>query len=307
MCIYISLENLLFQFYLCIYITYKFLNAYSHYILSINVLSCSSSFCLFDLIFFSFSHPCMHCYHLHVFFHVSKSILFFFTELRGNWLLIFFFYDWSSFSNSLWRMFLLSMRVFGFDLQLEQKHASLRMIRHVFRFVSSFICIQLWTCFPSFLNELDFHFHFRKTTKNWLRYWWVWWIVLSTRLMYRMSLSYSDLSGDTLQQYWWKVLMNHFWHTHRINYLCLFLSMVLQFLQEKIESATDVLKTILRPVVDKEEEIHWPPKDPETLVLMQKVWFLFLNLNRLLIQSEFHQQLSVIVALPVAAAPLTTV
>ncbi|XP_057788456.1 uncharacterized protein LOC131005477 isoform X1 [Salvia miltiorrhiza] len=40
--------------------------------------------------------------------------------------------------------------------------------------------------------------------------------------------------------------------------------------KEKIESATDVLKAILKPVVDEEEEIPWPPRDPEALVLMQK-------------------------------------
>ncbi|KAK4401498.1 hypothetical protein Sango_0890500 [Sesamum angolense] len=39
---------------------------------------------------------------------------------------------------------------------------------------------------------------------------------------------------------------------------------------EKIESATDVLKAILKPVVNEEEEIEWPPRDPEALILMQK-------------------------------------
>lgn len=34
---------------------------------------------------------------------------------------------------------------------------------------------------------------------------------------------------------------------------------------EKIESATDVLKSILKPVADEEEEIPWPPRDPEAL------------------------------------------
>lgn len=43
--------------------------------------------------------------------------------------------------------------------------------------------------------------------------------------------------------------------------------------QEKIESATDVLKAILRPVIDEETEISWPPQDPEALVLMQKVCY----------------------------------
>ncbi|XP_027161882.1 uncharacterized protein LOC113762574 isoform X3 [Coffea eugenioides] len=42
---------------------------------------------------------------------------------------------------------------------------------------------------------------------------------------------------------------------------------------EKIESATDVLKAILKPVVDEVEEIPWPPRDPETLKLMEKLCF----------------------------------
>ncbi|KAK2978270.1 hypothetical protein RJ640_017121, partial [Escallonia rubra] len=40
--------------------------------------------------------------------------------------------------------------------------------------------------------------------------------------------------------------------------------------REKIESSTDVLKEILKPVVDEVEEIHWPPRDPEALILMEK-------------------------------------
>ncbi|KAI3815082.1 hypothetical protein L1987_14736 [Smallanthus sonchifolius] len=39
---------------------------------------------------------------------------------------------------------------------------------------------------------------------------------------------------------------------------------------EKIESATDVLKGILRPVVNEVEEICWPPRDPNALNLMEK-------------------------------------
>ncbi|KAK9286830.1 hypothetical protein L1049_015235 [Liquidambar formosana] len=39
---------------------------------------------------------------------------------------------------------------------------------------------------------------------------------------------------------------------------------------EKIESATDVLKEILKPAVDEVEEICWPPRDPEALNLMEK-------------------------------------
>ncbi|KAI3525265.1 hypothetical protein L1887_03940 [Cichorium endivia] len=39
---------------------------------------------------------------------------------------------------------------------------------------------------------------------------------------------------------------------------------------EKIETATDVLKEILRPVVDEVEEICWPPRDPNALNLMEK-------------------------------------
>lgn len=40
--------------------------------------------------------------------------------------------------------------------------------------------------------------------------------------------------------------------------------------KEKIESATDVLKDILKPVVDEVEEICWPPRDPEALNQMEK-------------------------------------
>ncbi|XP_043710882.1 uncharacterized protein LOC122659814 isoform X2 [Telopea speciosissima] len=39
---------------------------------------------------------------------------------------------------------------------------------------------------------------------------------------------------------------------------------------KKIESATDVLKEILKPVVNEVEEILWPPKDPGALSLMEK-------------------------------------
>ncbi|KAL1324216.1 uncharacterized protein LOC107628850 isoform X2 [Arachis ipaensis] len=39
--------------------------------------------------------------------------------------------------------------------------------------------------------------------------------------------------------------------------------------KEKIESATDVLKGVLKPVVDDEGEISWPPRDPQGLTLME--------------------------------------
>ncbi|CAA0807657.1 Unknown protein [Striga hermonthica] len=39
---------------------------------------------------------------------------------------------------------------------------------------------------------------------------------------------------------------------------------------ERIDSATDVLKAILKPAVDEDEEVTWPPRDPEALILMQK-------------------------------------
>ncbi|KAL9333308.1 hypothetical protein Peur_073447 [Populus x canadensis] len=38
---------------------------------------------------------------------------------------------------------------------------------------------------------------------------------------------------------------------------------------ERIESATDILKAILKPIVDGEEEIHWLPRDPEALKLTE--------------------------------------
>ncbi|CAN0910501.1 hypothetical protein LINGRAHAP2_LOCUS26323 [Linum grandiflorum] len=40
---------------------------------------------------------------------------------------------------------------------------------------------------------------------------------------------------------------------------------------ETIDSSTDVLKDILKPVVDPEEEVTWPPKDPQALEIMKKV------------------------------------
>ncbi|PKA50248.1 hypothetical protein AXF42_Ash017842 [Apostasia shenzhenica] len=39
---------------------------------------------------------------------------------------------------------------------------------------------------------------------------------------------------------------------------------------EKIESSTDILKAILRPVVDETKEVSWPPSDPEALRLMEE-------------------------------------
>ncbi|KAK9113033.1 hypothetical protein Scep_020552 [Stephania cephalantha] len=40
--------------------------------------------------------------------------------------------------------------------------------------------------------------------------------------------------------------------------------------KEKIESSTDVLKAILKHVVDEVGETSWPPKDPNDLILMEK-------------------------------------
>ncbi|KAK4793835.1 hypothetical protein SAY86_011829 [Trapa natans] len=40
--------------------------------------------------------------------------------------------------------------------------------------------------------------------------------------------------------------------------------------EEKIESSTDVLERILKPVVDEEEDIPCPPRDPEALKIMEK-------------------------------------
>lgn len=60
-------------------------------------------------------------------------------------------------------------------------------------------------------------------------------------------------------------------------YLCLLCLFFLLPLQEKIESATDILKAVLKPVVDEEKEIVWPPTDPEALKLMEKVSYCDLN------------------------------
>ncbi|CAN6806739.1 unnamed protein product [Brassica oleracea] len=40
---------------------------------------------------------------------------------------------------------------------------------------------------------------------------------------------------------------------------------------EKIESSTDVLKGILRPVVERVEEISWPPRNPKAINQMEMV------------------------------------
>ncbi|XP_055961938.1 uncharacterized protein LOC126682914 [Mercurialis annua] len=40
--------------------------------------------------------------------------------------------------------------------------------------------------------------------------------------------------------------------------------------KQKIESATDVLKSVLRPAIDEKEEVTWPPRDPGVLKLMEK-------------------------------------
>lgn len=45
---------------------------------------------------------------------------------------------------------------------------------------------------------------------------------------------------------------------------------VILFVKEKIDSATDVLKSILKHVVDEDEEITWPPRDPQALTLMEQ-------------------------------------
>lgn len=58
--------------------------------------------------------------------------------------------------------------------------------------------------------------------------------------------------------------------------LMFFLHMVLHHIQEKIESATDVLKAILKHVIDEVEEISWPPRDPAAISLMERVCFLLL-------------------------------
>ncbi|MQL90622.1 hypothetical protein Taro_023214 [Colocasia esculenta] len=39
---------------------------------------------------------------------------------------------------------------------------------------------------------------------------------------------------------------------------------------EKIESSTDVLKSILKPVIHEDEEISWPPREPDALILMER-------------------------------------
>ena len=50
-------------------------------------------------------------------------------------------------------------------------------------------------------------------------------------------------------------------------------------MQEKIESATEILKEILKPVIDGTEEVSWPPRDPEALVSMEKVSHKFWSIS----------------------------
>jgi hypothetical protein len=42
-------------------------------------------------------------------------------------------------------------------------------------------------------------------------------------------------------------------------------------MQQKIEQSTDVLKAIISPVMH-EGDVQWPPRGPDTLKLMEKVW-----------------------------------
>nr|ABK27019.1 unknown [Picea sitchensis] len=51
------------------------------------------------------------------------------------------------------------------------------------------------------------------------------------------------------------------------------MSMVDRFVKkttDEIESATDILKAILKPITEVDEEIAWPPKKPESMILMRK-------------------------------------
>jgi hypothetical protein len=41
-------------------------------------------------------------------------------------------------------------------------------------------------------------------------------------------------------------------------------------MQQKIEQSTDVLKEIISPAMH-EGDVKWPPRDPDTLKLMEKV------------------------------------
>jgi len=42
-------------------------------------------------------------------------------------------------------------------------------------------------------------------------------------------------------------------------------------MQQKIDQSTDVLKAIISPVMH-EGDVQWPPRGPDTLKLMEKVW-----------------------------------
>ena len=53
------------------------------------------------------------------------------------------------------------------------------------------------------------------------------------------------------------------------------------YLQEKIESSTDILKAIIKPLSKDDDEIVWPPRDQAFLVEMRKVIIYFLSNSEL--------------------------
>jgi hypothetical protein len=46
--------------------------------------------------------------------------------------------------------------------------------------------------------------------------------------------------------------------------------LLVQKTKEKIESSTDVLKSIIAPLIDSDEEIVWPPRNPQAFADMRK-------------------------------------
>lgn len=104
-----------------------------------------------------------------------------------------------------------------------------------------------------------------------------------------MHVYFSELS-QCLRQHLWTLPWQHT--------IYFFIPFVLRFWQEKIESATDVLKAILRPVVDEKEETPWPPRDPEALILMERVCLTHLHLIESLTPLAFNDILMLVWLLP---------
>lgn len=53
--------------------------------------------------------------------------------------------------------------------------------------------------------------------------------------------------------------------------------------QEKIESSTDVLTSILKPIIQQDKEIVWPPQDLNLISDMKKVIIAFFSMDKFVV------------------------